>query len=179
MPQTMEPLVKHVLPAGIKRVVHVLVTALQSKSPDVWAIRSERQGMMKMALANEVTINGPVSGITNYNAPLPGTNNRGVALLHTQAEILVVCRGKLKIIDVPNDQPPAAALEKPPQVLEKDLQYVWYTTQTGPKAGTRKRYIVLKEWTDRYGQPYVRIQGTRTNGELHDFVVLKEKLTYI
>ncbi len=82
----------HVLPAGVKRYVHVLVSALHHRfqtgeKVQLVCVRSaKRPGAYK--LYRKVECLGPAS-LEEIETPLPGTNGRGICVMVTDAPLRV------------------------------------------------------------------------------------------
>lgn len=90
-------LVSEVLDAvpGVKRAFHVFTPALQHRLTDkassvpVMALRSSLHGYTKMKLYARIEALGPSSLDPLFDAPLPGTGGRGVAIMFTEFPLRV------------------------------------------------------------------------------------------
>lgn len=96
MPEALK-LVSEIVEAvpGVKRAFHVFTPALQHrlKNKDsnlpIMALRSSLHGYAKMRLYHKIEALGPSSLEPLFDAPLPGTNGRGVAIMFTEFPLRV------------------------------------------------------------------------------------------
>jgi hypothetical protein len=100
-----------ILPGGVLRAVHVYVPTLQQRLAEggdkpVMAVRLQDNNgeWRRMKLYRKVEWAGPgrTELIEHFDAPLPGTNGRGVAIVYTDAPLAVFwderCEPKMRLI---------------------------------------------------------------------------------
>ena len=105
---------------GVKRAFHVFTPALQYRLENsqsnlpVMALRSSRHNYGKMMLYHRIECLGPSSLDPLFDAPLPGTGGRGVAIMFTEFAFRVwYPEGqKPKVIDTPDGRNPKEILEE-------------------------------------------------------------------
>lgn len=122
MPKFLEicsPLVTNTLRQGVLRAVHVFTPALQYRLEHgghlpVMAVRSSLYGYRKMKLYHRVQILGPSTMDPLFDAPLPGTGGRGVAILFTQAALRVWYQDRLPdlTLDTSDNRDPKDILQE-------------------------------------------------------------------
>jgi hypothetical protein len=104
---------------GVRRAIHVFTPALQYRLEKgdsglpVMALRSSLHGYQKMMLFHRIECLGPSSLDPLFDAPLPGTGGRGVAIMFTDFAVRVWYPENQRptAIDTPDDRTPADILE--------------------------------------------------------------------
>jgi hypothetical protein len=106
---------------GVKRAFHVFTPALQYRLENkgvsalpVMALRSSNHGYTKMRLYHRIEALGPSSLDPLFDAPLPGTGGRGVAIMFTDFAVRVWYPEGQKpaTIDTPDGRNPKEILEE-------------------------------------------------------------------
>lgn len=82
-----------VLEAGVMRAIHVLTPALVNRLKNggkepLMAVRSSADDYGSLQLFQRVTWNGRSEIAESFDAPMPGTSGRGVAVVYTAAKLI-------------------------------------------------------------------------------------------
>lgn len=114
---------------GVRRAIHVFTPALQyrlqksdSELP-VMALRSSLHDYSKMMLFSRIECLGPSSLDPLFDAPLPATGGRGVAIMFTDFAVRVWYPENQRpvAIDTPDERTPLSILEE--VKLKYEVQY--------------------------------------------------------
>jgi hypothetical protein len=106
---------------GVKRAFHVFTPALQYRLENkgnsalpVMALRSSNHGFTKMKLYTRIECLGPSDLAPLFDAPLPGTGGRGVAIMFTEFALRVWYPEGQKpmVINTPDGRNPKDILEE-------------------------------------------------------------------